>query len=112
VSLNTRAVPQTLGLLLLLYAAINLVGVAFTNMEGLISPAAVVVRYSLLAIAGIGYMQLRKWGPLVYLCSLLMNWASFFALYEGHESLGPLWLAIPVPITVLVLSYMFWGQLK
>ena len=103
---------RTIGVFLVLLALANLVGLVFINMTDLISPMAVLVRYSLMAIAGIGFLLLRKWGVFVYLGSFTINWISFFTVYKGHESAGPLWLSIPIPLAILILSYFSWSRLK
>ena len=96
---------RTVGTLLLILALFNLVALAFIDAGVLISPIAVTVRYSLMGLAGIGFILIRKWGPIVYLVSLTINWVSYFTLYEGQGSVGPLWLAIPLPLGICILIY-------
>jgi len=96
----------------MLLALANLVSLAFISMSDLISPIAVLARYSLMAIAGVGFLLLRKWGVFVYLGSFTVNWINFFTVYKGHESVGPIWLSIPIPLAILILSYLSWSRLK
>ncbi|MDH3642104.1 MAG: hypothetical protein OES38_08405 [Gammaproteobacteria bacterium] len=103
---------RIVGIFLLILAMFNLVALAFIDTGMLISPVAVTVRYSLMALAGIGFVLIRKWGAIVYLVSLTINWVSYYTLYEGQGSLGPLWLAIPLPLGICILIYFAWGRLR
>jgi hypothetical protein len=100
------------GIFLVLLAIANLLGLVFIDIEALISPLAVVARYSFMLIAGIGMALLRKWGVFVYLGSLGINWIIYFAVYDGQGSAGPLWLTLPVPLGICILSYFTWSRLK
>lgn len=103
---------RAIGVFLAFFGLLNLVGLFFIDMTDLISPVAVLVRYSLMAIAGVGFLLLRKWGVFVYLGSFTVNWINFFTVYESHESVGPLWLSIPIPLAIVIVSYFSWGRLK
>ena len=103
---------RAIGVFLAFFAFLNLIGLFFIDMTDLISPVAVLVRYSLMAIAGVGFLLLRKWGVIVYLGSFTVNWITFFTAYESHDSVGPLWLSIPIPLAIIILSYLSWGRLK
>ena len=52
------------------------------------------------------------WGVFVYLGSLGINWIIYFAVYDGQGSAGPLWLTLPVPLGICILSYFTWSRLK
>ena len=103
---------RTIGIFLVFLALANLVSLVFIDMVDLVNPIAVLVRYSLMAIAGMGFLLLRKWGVYVYLGSFTINWINFLTVYKGHESVGPLWLSIPIPLAILILSYLSWSRLK
>lgn len=101
-----------IGVFLLLVAVLNLAGLAFIEASLLISPIAVAVRYSLMAVAGLGFILFRKWGVFVYLSSFAINWINYFTVYDGQVSAGPLWLSFPIPLGVCVVSYLSWDRLK
>ena len=105
-------VIRTVGILLLLLAIAKLAALVFIDMDTLIRSTAVVVKYFLMAIAGIGFILTRKWGGFVYLGSLVINWINDFIVYGGQGSVGPLWLSVPIPIAPGVLSYFSWSRLR
>ena len=105
-------VIRTVGVFLLLLAIVNLAALMFIDMDTLISPTAVIVRYSLMAIAGIGFILIRKWGVFVYLGSLAINWVNYFTVYESQGSASSLWYSIPIPLGISILSYFAWSRLR
>jgi len=52
---------RVVGVVLIILGGLNLTGLLFTDMSLLISPAAVGLRYSLMLIAGIGFLLTYKW---------------------------------------------------
>lgn len=102
---------KTVGLLLILLGAANLVGMFAFDLSMLISPVAVAVRYSLMIVAGVGFFLAYKWAAFVYLGSLAINWFTFFLVYDG-QSLAPVWLSLPIPIAIIVLVFFAWDRLK
>ena len=80
---------RIVGIILLLLAVASLASLVFVDIDTLTSPIAVIVRYSLMAIAGIGFILLKKWGVFVYLGSFAINWISYFTVHEGQGSAGP-----------------------
>ena len=107
-----RIIVRLVGLFLLLVAIANLAGLVIIDRDMLISPTAVVVRYTLLAIAGTGFILTRKWGFFVYLGSFALNWMTYFTVYGGQGSVGPLWLSFPIPIAIGVVGCLAWRRLK
>lgn len=103
---------RIVGIFLLVVGLINLAAFAVIDTDALISPIAVAVRYSLMVLAGVGFVLIRKWGVVVYLGSLAINWISYFTLYQGQGAAGPLWLSIPIPLAICILSYFVWGRLR
>jgi len=103
---------RIVGVFLLVLAVLSLVGIVVAGTDAFISPIAVTVRYILMTLAGIGFILIRKWGVLVYLGSLVINWINYFTLYEGQGSAGPIWLAIPIPLAICVLCYFAWNRLR
>jgi hypothetical protein len=102
---------RIVGVLLTLLGFINLASLIVIDLSTLISPIAVAVRYSLMCVAGIGFVLLYRWAFVVYLASLVINWVVFFAVYDGN-SVGPLWASIPIPLVIAVLTYFAWDKLK
>lgn len=76
------------------------------------SPMMAGVRYSLMCAAGIGFLLLRKWGVLVFFGSVIINWIAYYVVYDGVGSLVPLWMTLPVPIVIAVLSFLAWDNLE
>ncbi len=76
------------------------------------SPMMVGIRYSLMCAAGIGFLLLRKWGVLIFFGSVLINWIAYFVVYDGAGSLVPLWMTLPVPLAIAVLSFLAWDRLE
>jgi hypothetical protein len=102
---------RIVGLVLVLLGASNLVGMFAIDLSMLTSPVAVALRYSLMVVAGVGFLLAYKWAIFVYLGSFAANWSTFFFVYDG-QSLGPLWLTSLIPILVVSLTYFAWGKLK
>jgi hypothetical protein len=102
---------RIVGVLLILLGFINLASLFAIDLSSLQSPIAVAVRYSLMCIAGIGFVLLYKWAFVVYLTSLALNWIAFFTVYD-LQSVGPLWTTIPIPLVIAVLTYFAWDKLK
>ena len=107
-----KIVIRIIGCLLLLLALANLVGLILIEKGTLISPITIVARYSLMAVAGIGFIILRKWGIIIYIISVAINWVTYFTVYGGQGSAGSLWLSIPIPLVICILSYCAWSKLK
>ena len=97
--------------MLIILGGANLIGLLFMDLSTLISPAAVVFRYSLMFIAGLRFLYTYKWSVFIYFGSLAINWLAFFTIYDG-QSVGPLWLSLPIPIVVAVLSFLAWDKMK
>ena len=93
------------GVLLIILGGMNLTGLFFMDHSALISPATVSLRYSLMLIAGLGFLFAYKWSVIVYFGSLAINWFALFAIYNG-QSASPLWLSLPIPIAVAILSFL------
>jgi hypothetical protein len=102
---------RIVGVALILLGAANLAGMFFIDLSTLINPATVAVRYSLMTVAGLGFVLTYKWAIFVYLGSLTINWIAFFLIYDG-QSLGPIWLSFPIPVAITVLTYFTWDKLK
>ena len=102
---------RIVGVILVLLAAANLVGMFVMDLSMLTSPVAVLLRYSIMFVAGIGFCLCYRWAVIVYLGSLAINWAAFFIVYDG-QSLGPIWLSLPIPIAISVFTYFAWDKLK
>ena len=107
-----KASIRIIGILLILIGLLNLGGLFFIELSSLISPNAVIFRYSLMTIAGIGFVLLLRWGLLVYFLSVAINWVVYFNVYGGKGSAGPLWLSIPIPLIIAVISYFAWKDMK
>ena len=107
-----KATIRIIGIILILIGVLNLGGLFFIELSSLTSPAAVIIRYSLMTIAGIGFVLLLRWGVLVYFLSVSINWIVYFTVYGGEGSVGPLWLSIPIPLIIAVISYFAWKDLK
>lgn len=102
---------RIIGFFLILIGLLNLGGLFLIELSLLTSPAAVLFRYSLMTIAGIGFVLLLRWGVLVYFLSVAINWIAYFSIYGGKGSVGPLWLSIPIPLIIAVISYFAWDRL-
>ena len=107
-----KASIRTIGIFLILIGLLNLGGLFFIELSSLTSTAAVILRYSLMTIAGIGFVLLLRWGVLVYFLSVAINWAVYFTVYDGEGSVGPLWLSIPIPLIIAVICYFAWKQMR
>ena len=109
---STRLIAiRIVGACLVLLGSANLAGLWFAELSMLQSPTAVLLRYTLMVIAGAGFVLARRWAIHVYLTSLLINWVLFYTLYDGR-SLGPIWLSFPIPIAIIALTYFAWGKMK
>lgn len=102
---------RIVGVLLIILGGMNLIGLLFMDLSVLISPATVGLRYLLMLIAGLGFLFTYKWSVIVYFGSLAINWFALFAIYNGHSA-GPLWLSLPIPIVVAILSFLAWDKMK
>jgi hypothetical protein len=102
---------RIVGGLLTLLGFINLASLFVIDLATLISPIAVAVRYSLMCVAGIGFVLLYRWAIVVYLASIVINWIVFFTVYDGRSA-GPLWASIPIPLVIAILTYFAWDTLK
>ena len=102
---------RIVGGLLVLLGAANLVGLFVIDPAVLKSPAAVFARHLLMIAAGTGFLLARRWAVYVYVASLLINWITFLTVYDAR-SFGPIWLTLPIPAAILILSGLAWGKLK
>lgn len=107
-----RIFMRVVGVILVLLGMANLAALFLIDIDDLISPTAVIVRYSLMAIAGVGFLLLKKWGIFIYLGSLAINWINYYTVYGGQGSSGPLWLSVPIPVGIVVLCYFAWSNLR
>ena len=107
-----KASIRIIGVLLILIGLLNLGGLFFIELSTLTSPAAVIFRYSLMTIAGIGFVFLLRWGVVIYFLSVVINWIVYFTVYGGEGTAGPLWLSIPIPLIIAVISYFAWKHLR
>ena len=107
-----RILMRVVGVILVLLGMANLAALVLIDIDDLISPTAVIVRYSLMAIAGVGLILLKKWGIFIYLGSLAINWINYCTVYDVQRSSGPLWLSIPIPVGIVVLSIFAWISLR
>jgi len=103
---------RVVGVILVLLGMANLAVLVLIDIDDLISPIAVIVRYSLMAIAGVGFILLKKWCIFIYLGSLAINWINYYTVYDVQGSSGPLWLSIPIPVGIVVLSIFAWSSLR
>ena len=103
---------RIIGIFLIFIGLLNLGGLFFIDLSSLVSPNAVIFRYSMMTIAGIGFVLLLRWGVLVYFLSVAINWIVYFNVYGGKGSVGPLWLSIPIPLIIAVISYFAWKDMK
>ena len=102
---------RIVGAALIILGAANLAGLFIIEPSALISPAMVSVRYSLMVVAGIGFLLTYKWAIFVYLGSFTLNWIAYFVIYD-QQSLGPIWLSFPIPFAITALTYFVWDRLK
>jgi len=102
---------KIVGISLIILGGMNLIGLLFIDLAVLTSPAAVSLRYSLMLIAGLGFLLAYRWAVIVYFGSFAINWVAFFTIYDG-QSAGPLWLSFPIPMVVAILSYFAWDKMK
>ena len=101
------------GVLLIIFGVINLGAFLYLiGSDELRSSMMVGVRYSLMCAAGVGFLLLRKWGALVFFGSVLINWIAYFVVYDGVGYLVPLWMTLPIPIAIAVLSFFTWDKLE
>lgn len=82
------------------------------DFDILTSPEAVFFRYSSMVLAGIGFLLMGKWSIFVYLLSLLINWITFFTIYEGRGSGSSHWYTVPIPMVVCAVTVHSWKSLK
>lgn len=99
------------GVLLLIMGTANLAALYFIDTDLLQSPVTVGIRYFLMVAAGLGFVLLRRWGPVIYFSSVLINWITYFTIYGGEGSVTPLWLSLPIPLVILLISYFGWNTL-
>ena len=99
-----KTVLRLIGILLLLTGAVNLSAIFLVDLESLRSPTMVIVRYTLMLAAGLGFLFLNKWGVVIFFTSFFINWVTYFTVYGGEGSLVPLWLTIPIPMIVALVS--------
>ena len=98
---------KIVGGLFIALALLNLISLTLPGVqENLVSPLAVLVRYSLMLLAGIGFMMLRIWGLYIFLFSVTINWVAFYTIYDGASRNYPLWLGIIGPIVVCAIFYI------
>ncbi len=98
--------------MLILFAVMNAGALVYLmDSDALRSPLMVGLRAALMGLAGIGFVLLRKWAVLVYFGTVLLNWVAYFVVYGGEGSMVPLWMTVPVPLAIAVLSFMAWEKL-
>ena len=102
---------RTVGAFLIVLGGINLAAIFVADLSQLVSPVAVTSRYSLMVVSGFGFLLARRWAVFVFLGSVLVNWITFFLIYD-QRSIGPAWLSVPIPLIILTLSYFAWDKLK
>lgn len=102
---------RIIGVLLAILGIANLASLFIIDLSILQSPVAVAVRYSLMCIAGVGFVLLYKWALAVYMTSMAINWIALFTVYDG-QSVGPLWASIPIPLVIVVLTCLAWDKMK
>ena len=75
-----RILMRVVGVIHVLLGMANLAALVLIDIDDLISPTAVIVRYSLMAIAGVGFLLLREWGVFIFLGSLVINWVNYYTV--------------------------------
>jgi len=103
---------RLIGIFLLLISTANIIALYFVDLELLRSPITAIVRYVLMLAAGLGFLFLYKWGVVIFFTSFFINWMTYFTVYSGEGSLVPIWLTIPIPMIVALVSYFGWSKLK
>ena len=96
----------------ILFGLLNLGSLFIVDFELLKSPVSVMIRYTLMVIAGIGFFILRKWGFYVFIFSVSLNFILYFTVYNGEGSWTPLWYSIIPPVLISVLVAYKWRLLK
>ena len=104
---------RIIGGLFIIFALLNLTALLLPDARAhLISPSAVLLRYSLMFVAGIGFLMLRRWGLYVFLASVAINWITFYTVYEGASSGHPIWLGLVGPVLICFVFYYSWNATK
>lgn len=104
---------RIIGGLFILFALLNLTALLLPDARAqLISPPIVLLRYSLMFVAGIGFLMLRRWGLYVFLTSVTINWITFYTVYEGSSRGYPIWLGLAGPVVICIVFYYSWDATK
>jgi hypothetical protein len=108
-----KVVVRILGLLLVVVATINFIGLVQPEVRDMvISLPAVICRYSLALAAGISLLMLRKVGVYITVIMVITNWIVFFTVYGGQSVLAPAWVSLAGPIIYATIFFYSWKELR
>ena len=104
---------RIIGGLFIIFALLNLTALLLPDARAqLISPATVLLRYSLMLVTGIGFILLRRWSLYVFLTSVTINWITFYTVYEGASRGYPIWLGLTGPVVICIVFYYSWDAIR
>ena len=107
-----RILMRILGGLYILAGLANLFGLTDPEIRALIiSLGAVVLRYSLYIVVGVGMVLLRKWSAYVLALSFLLNTVVFFTVYSGQSGAVTWYVSLVGPVLLVALYYYAWPAL-
>ena len=103
---------RLVGLFLIVTGALNFWSLTVIGTEPLSSPTLFVLRNTLLVLAGVCYLLLLRWGAVIYFASLTFNWIAFMSIFNAEGAISSLWLTLPIPIIISVLSALGWSRMN
>ena len=108
-----RVLMRIVGALYILAGLANLLGLADPGIRAqVISLGAVVLRYSMYVVVGVGMILLQKWSAYVLALSFLLNSAIFFTIYSGQSGSVPWYVSLVGPIILIALYRYTWPVLR
>jgi hypothetical protein len=106
---------RIVGSLYIFAGAANLVGLIIPEIrDQVVSLEAVVFRYSMYVVIGVGMVLLRKWSAYALALSLVLNTVIFFTLYGGQRGTinVPWYVGLIGPALLVALYYYAWPVLR